>query len=166
MNVCVVAEYYPRRRDPASGVWAHQQVLAARDAGVNVRVLALERPVPPMRALRRPSALAASLRGIAAQPRREIRDGVPIEYVRFLAPPRERSYAAWGDWARRQAERALGRLERDWPVDVVHVHYAVPGGAAVRGWAAAHGKPLVVSIHGSDVYAQLLENEKGRAEVA
>ena len=166
MKVCVVAEYYPRRRDPASGVWAHEQAVAARDAGAEVRVLALERPVPPMRTLRSPATLAGSLRGIATQPRREERDGIPIEYVRYVAPPRGRSYDAWGDWARRPLERALERLERDRPIDRVHAHYAVPGGAAARAWVAAQGKPLVVSIHGSDVYAQLLATEKGRAEVA
>jgi len=166
VNVCVVAEYYPRRRDPASGVWAHEQARAARDAGADVRVLALERPVPPMRALRSPATLAGSLRAIATQPRREVRDGIPVEYVRYVAPPRGRSYDAWGDWARRPLERALANLERDWPIDVVHAHYAVPGGAAARAWVAAHDKPLVVSVHGSDVYAQLLATEKGRAEVA
>jgi len=166
MNVCVVAEYYPRRRDPATGVWAHEQALAARDAGADVRVLALERPIPPIRALRSPGAFVASLRGIAAQPRHEERDGIGVEYVRFLAPPRERSYASWGVWARRALERALTRLERAWPIDVVHAHYAVPAGAAVREWVDAHEKPFVVSIHGSDVYARLLATSKGRTEVA
>ena len=52
MRVCVVAEYYPRRRDLVLGVWAHRQALAARDAGAEVRVLVLERPVPPVSALR------------------------------------------------------------------------------------------------------------------
>jgi len=53
MRVCVVAEYYPRRRDPVLGVWAHRQALAARDAGAEVRVLALERPLPSTAAVRR-----------------------------------------------------------------------------------------------------------------
>ena len=166
MNVCIVAEYYPRRRDPASGVWAHEQALAARDAGADVLVLALERPLPPMRALKSPSALLGSLRGIAGQPRHENRDGIAVQYVRFFAPPRERSYDQWGGWARRSLERSLARLERDWPIDVVHAHYAVPAGAAVRAWAAAQDKPLVVSVHGSDVYAELLATPKGRSEVA
>ena len=72
MKVCVVAEYYPRRRDPVLGVWAHRQAVAARDAGADVRVLALERPVPPLGALRHPARLIPELRGIASQPRREL----------------------------------------------------------------------------------------------
>ena len=33
MRVLIVAEYYPRAQDPTSGIWAHRQALAARDAG-------------------------------------------------------------------------------------------------------------------------------------
>src|SRR5512134_2749768 len=110
MNACVVAEYYPRRRDPVLGVWAHEQALAAREAGADVRVLALERPIPPAAALRSPARAVRALRAVASQPRREVRDGVEIEYVRFLAPPRGRSYVHWDRWARRPLERALARL--------------------------------------------------------
>ena len=49
MRVTVVAEYYPRPDDPVLGVWAHRQALAARDAGADVRVLVLDRPMPPGR---------------------------------------------------------------------------------------------------------------------
>ena len=52
MRVVVVAEYYPRATDPALGVWAHRQALAARDAGAEVEVLVLHRPVPSKAALR------------------------------------------------------------------------------------------------------------------
>ena len=75
MNVCVVAEYYPRRRDPVLGVWAHLQALAARDAGAEVRVLALERPVPPLGRIAEPAPRGARasrdrLAAAARDPRR------------------------------------------------------------------------------------------------
>ncbi len=165
MNVCVVAEYYPRRRDPVLGVWAHEQALAAHAAGADVRVLALERPIPPLAALRSPRSALRATRAVASQPRRENRDGVQIDYVRFLAPPRARSYAQWDRWARRPLERALERLDREWPIDLVHAHYALPSGAAARGWAAAHGKPLVVSVHGGDVHGPLLKGAAARERV-
>ena len=53
MRVAIVAEYYPRAADPVLGVWAHRQAIAARDAGADVRVLVLHRPLPPLAALRR-----------------------------------------------------------------------------------------------------------------
>ena len=165
MNACVIAEYYPRRRDPVLGVWAHEQALATRAAGADVRVLALERPVPPLRSLRSPRTAAAAARAAATQPRRERRDGIEVEYVRFLAPPRERSYARWDRWARRPLERALARLDREWPIDLVHAHYALPAGGAAQRWAERRGKPLVVSVHGGDVLGPLLATPEARGRV-
>lgn len=165
LNVCVVAEYYPRRRDPVLGIWTHEQARAAAAAGASVRVLALERPVPPLAVLRRPKAFARAVREIASQRRREVRDGLEIEYVRFVAPPRDRSYPNWDRWARGALERALTRLDRASPIDVVHAHYALPAGAAVRGWAQVRGRPLVVSVHGGDVHGALLGDPATRARV-
>ena len=147
VRVAVVAEYYPRAADPVLGVWAHRQALAARDAGADVRVLVLHRPVPSRAALRgrRPSALLEPLR----QPRRTELDGLEVEYVRFLAPPRPRSYGSWGAWAAPPLRRALRHLRREFPFDLVHAHYAAPAGDAVR--RARPGVPVVVSVHGGDV---------------
>src|SRR5207244_705505 len=58
LRVVVVAEYYPRPSHPGWGIWAHRQALAVREHGVDVRVLALARPLPPLHALR-----ALGLRG-------------------------------------------------------------------------------------------------------
>ena len=171
MRVCVVAEHYPRRRDPVLGVWAHRQALAAREAGAEVRVLVLERPVPPVSALRaarggdlRP--LARTLRAYAAQPRHEELDGLSVEYVRFLAPPRERGYGQWHAWAARPLARALERLHTAWPFDLVHAHYALPAGGATRPWCARRGVPLVTSVHGGDVLGAQLTTPPARAAVA
>ncbi|MBX5468817.1 MAG: glycosyltransferase [Thermoleophilaceae bacterium] len=170
MRVCVVAEYYPRRRDPVLGVWAHRQALAARDAGAEVRVLALERPIPPAAALSaaargRPAALARELRAALAQPRRDTLDGIEVEYVRFLSPPRGTSYARWERYARRPLARALERLRRKWPFDLIHAHYALPAGGAALPFARRAGIPLVVSIHGGDVHGPLVQAPAARARI-
>lgn len=149
MRVAIVAEYYPRAADPVLGVWAHRQALAARDAGADVRVLVLERPLPPLAAVKRADARA--VRTALRQPRRVTLDGIDVEYVRYLSPPRPWSYAAWGAWAAPALRRALRRLRRDFPFDLVHAHYAVPAGHAVR--RACGETPLVVSVHGGDVLA-------------
>jgi teichuronic acid biosynthesis glycosyltransferase TuaC len=168
VRVCVVAEYYPRRGDPVSGVWAHRQALAARDAGAEVRVLVLDRPLPGAAALReaahgRPQRLVRELRAAKAQPRSELIDGIEVEYVRFLAPPRERSYAHWYRWARRPLAAALERGPR---FDLVHAHYAHLAGAAALPWTAPRGVPLVVSVHGGDVLAPTLAGPPARATIA
>lgn len=163
MRVCVVAEYYPRPEDPVSGVWAHRQALAARDAGADVTVLVLDRRVPPAAALRDPRRLPAAMRQSAGRTRRTTLDGVDVEYVPYVSPPRSRSYGAWHRWAR----RALGRaLEERSPFDLVHAHYAHLAGAAALAWTAPRGMPLAVSVHGGDVLAPTLAGPGARATIA
>jgi glycosyltransferase involved in cell wall biosynthesis len=77
-------------------------------------------------------------------------DGLEIDYVRFLSPPRPRSYGSWGAWAAPGLALHLRRVRRRFPFDLVHAHNAVPAGEAVR--RARIGAPLVVSVHGGDVF--------------
>ncbi|MFL5817521.1 MAG: glycosyltransferase [Conexibacter sp.] len=149
MRVAIVAEYYPRASDPVLGVWAHRQAMAARDAGADVRVLVLQRPLPPLAALKRADAVA--VRAALRQPPRATLDGIEIAYVPYLSPPRPWSYATWGAWAAPLVRRALRRLHGSFPFDLVHAHYAVPAGDAVH--RAMPDIPLVLSVHGGDVLA-------------
>jgi teichuronic acid biosynthesis glycosyltransferase TuaC len=161
MRVAVVAEYYPRAADPVLGAWAHRQAMAARDAGADIQVLVLHRPVPSRAALRSgdPAALVAPLR----QPLQAELDGIPVRYVPFLAPPRPRSYGSWGAWAAPSLALALHRLRRSFRFDLVHAHYAAPAGDAVR--RARPGVPVVVSVHGGDLLSLAERSPAGAAAV-
>ncbi len=142
VRVLVLAEYYPRAGDPVLGVWAHRQALAARDAGADVRVLVLHRPIPPASSLRAGelSRAVAPLR----QPAHVELDGLSVRYARYFSPPRPWSYSTWGAWAAPAVRRELA--ER--PVDLIHAHYPVPAGdAARRAWPTT---PLVLSVHSHD----------------
>jgi teichuronic acid biosynthesis glycosyltransferase TuaC len=148
MKILVVTEYYPRAAEPVLGIWAHRQALAARAAGAEVRVLVLHRPLPPLAAVRHADGRA--IRAHLAQPSSANLDGLRVDYVRYLSPPRPWSYASWGAWAAPALRRALRRIGEHFPFDLVHAHYAVPAGDAVRR-AAPHA-PVVVSVHGGDVH--------------
>ena len=149
-RVAIVSEFYPSRRDPVLGVWAHRQALATRAAGAEVRVLVLHRLVPPRAAARAgPRAALESLSERLREPRSQVRDGLQITYVPFISPPRERHYASWGAWAAPPLALALRRLQRSFAYDLLHAHNAVPAGEAVR--RARTGRPLVISVHGADV---------------
>ena len=164
-RVAVVAEFYPSVRDPVLGVWAHRQALAAREAGAEVHVLALNRLVPPRAAL---AAGAGQTLGAtisrAREPRRQVRDGIPVTYVSYVSPGRDRSYASWGAWAARPLGLALRRLSRTFPFEIVHAHNAVPAGDAVR--RARPGTPIVVSVHGGDVLYTARRSSAGAEAVA
>jgi teichuronic acid biosynthesis glycosyltransferase TuaC len=148
MKVLIVAEYYPRAADPTLGVWAHRQAVAARDAGAEVRVVVLHRPLPALADLRH--ARAGAVIDAVRQPAAAVIDGIRVDYVRYLSPPRPWSYASWGAWAAPLLRRALARIRAGFPFDLVHAHYAVPAGDAVR--RAGPRTPLVVSVHGGDVH--------------
>jgi teichuronic acid biosynthesis glycosyltransferase TuaC len=161
MRVLVVAEFYPRAADPVLGIWAHRQALAARDAGADVRVVVLHRPLAPAARVRDPAAWRAAL----TQPRHAQLDGIDVRYVRYLSPPRGRTYPAWGAYAAPALAAALRRLRRRFKYDLIHAHYAVPAADAVLRTRDA--APLVVSEHGGDVFhTARLPNGRGRVQRA
>lgn len=173
MKVAIVAEFYPRAADPVLGLWAHRQAIAARDAGADVRVLVLYRPLPSLAQAR--SGAGPALRAAKtalAQPPRATLDGVDVTYVPFVAPPRPTTYGSWGRWAAPPLAVALRVLRRGFRYDLIHAHNAVPAGEAVR--RAGLGTPFVVSVHGGDVFhtapgspggAQAVRAALGRAQL-
>jgi teichuronic acid biosynthesis glycosyltransferase TuaC len=159
VKVLVVAEYYPRSGDPVRGVWTHRQAIAARDAGADVRVLVLHRPVPPLRAVRE-GDLHAALEPLRQRSHADL-DGLQIDYLHYLSPPRPWSYGSWGAWAAPLLAAKLRTLRRSFPFDLVHAHYAVPAGDAIR--RAMPRAPLVISVHGHDVYGALARHQNVRS---
>src|SRR4051794_6282970 len=101
-------------------------------------------------------------RAALAQPAREQRDGLDVRYLRFVSPPRGRSYASWGAFAAPGLALELRRIRREFPYDVVHAHYAVPAADAVL--RTRDRTPLVISEHGGDVF-HTVHLPGGRARV-
>jgi teichuronic acid biosynthesis glycosyltransferase TuaC len=158
-KVAVIAEFYPSRRDPVLGVWAHRQAMAVRDAGAEVHVLVLHRLIPPRSSLTAGAGGAfGALSALAREPRTQIRDGLPVSYVSYVSPSRDRNYPSWGAWAAPALALGLRRLARSFPFELIHAHNAVPAGDAVRRTHTP--RPLIVSVHGGDV---LYTAGRGRA---
>jgi glycosyltransferase involved in cell wall biosynthesis len=157
VRVAVVAEWYPSPADPVLGIWAHRQAVAARAEGADIRVVAMRRPVPPLALARIPPDLAALRRwsrGARAALRPLTLDGIEVNPVAWLGPPRPLSYGGWGYWMSPPLARALDRLYQRWPFDVLHAHNLAPIGHAAARWVArrASGRPaFVLSAHGPDM---------------
>jgi glycosyltransferase involved in cell wall biosynthesis len=157
VKVLVVAEFYPRAADPVLGIWAHRQALAARDAGAEVRVAVLYRPIPP-----RAQLTWDATRRALAQPRNAVLDGLSVDYVPFVSPPRGRSYGTWGAWATPSLALYLRTTAQRHRHDLVHAHNAVPAGEAVRRAGAGR---YVVSVHGGDVFHTAPRHDAGARAV-
>jgi teichuronic acid biosynthesis glycosyltransferase TuaC len=153
------------------GIWAHRQAVAARDAGAEVRVLALRRPIPPLSVAREvfhlppaTGALSDWIEGARTSLRRMTLDGLDVQPVPFLAPPRPISYGSWGYWMAPPLARALEKLYAARRFDVLHAHNVAPAGHAVARWIRTRplGAPaFVVSTHGPDII-KVPESRVGR----
>ena len=169
MKVAVVAEWYPSPGDPVHGLWAHRQAIAAAAGGVETVVLALRRPVPPLSVARRLAQLPPDVGALTAWGRDArlslqpaVRDGIQIESVPWVGPPRPISYGSWGYWMAPALARALDRLYDRWSFDLVHAHCLAPAGHAAARWlrrrgtgapAGPRGRPaFAVSAHGPDMF--------------
>jgi teichuronic acid biosynthesis glycosyltransferase TuaC len=163
--VLVVSEFYPSRRDPVLGIWAHRQALAARAAGAEILVVHLHRLVPPRAAAAGgPATAARELLARVAEPPRQRLDGIPVIHLPFVSPPREPGYPRWGAWAAPVLAPAMRILARSFRYELVHAHNAIPSGDAVL--RAGPRVPVVVSVHGGDVLYTAPRWENGRRTVA
>jgi glycosyltransferase involved in cell wall biosynthesis len=101
---------------------------------------------------------------VLRQPRGAVLDGIEVSYLRYFSPPRPWSYQTWGAWAAPVLAPALRRLRRSFGFDLIHAHYALPAGDAVR--RALPSAPLVVSVHGHDVQGPNAGGRNVRAALA
>ena len=90
-------------------------------------MLALRRPVPPLIVARKLAQLPPDLRALGAwgrDARRSLRpaelDGIRVEAVPWIGPPRPVSYGSWGYWMAPALGRALDRLYATWQFDLLH----------------------------------------------
>jgi teichuronic acid biosynthesis glycosyltransferase TuaC len=165
VKVAVVAEFYPSRSDPVLGVWAHRQALATHALGVETHVIVLHRLVPARASLAHgPGGAARALGKLMREPRRQQRQGLAITYVPYISPPRQSFYPSWGAWATPALSVTLRRLHHKVGFDLIHAHNAVPAADAVR--RSRLGLPLVVSVHGGDVFYTARCGDKGASAVA
>lgn len=146
MRLLIVSHLYPY-----PGVdrhkFVHDQAVALRELGVDVRVVSPTPYIP--RVLR----LDQRLRRRGGKPPRALRDGIVADYPRFLQPPRRILFERVGDLAYRRV-RAL-----PWIVpgafDLIHAHQALPDGAIAQRLSRDLGIPYVVTVHGADVHVGL-----------
>ena len=153
MRVCMISSSYPRHKDDGAGAYVGALASQLVSAGHEVHVIAphdpLARSVPgtkvhvhrfhyaPCDAL----ALAGHGRSLHADVK--MKGAVPFLMVPY----------AWATVA------VALRLHRREPFDIVHGHWAVPGGVLAAFFANLVRLPLVMTLHGSDVYV----TEKSRA---
>ena len=146
MNVLVVSHLYPY---PGANqhLFVHDQCRALRRLGVRLRVVS-PTPYTP-----RVLWFDPRLRRRGGKPPHAVRDGIPIDYPRFLQPPRRILFDRLGDLAYRRVRRLTWIAESG--CDLIHAHQALPDGAVAAHLSRDLGVPYVVTVHGVDVNRSL-----------
>jgi len=146
MRVAVFSYMYPSPRHPTSGVWVEQQARAlAREIPVEV-----VSPVPWAPRVLWP--FAARWAAYGRQPRVERRHGLVVHHPRYAQPMGQWAIPLAGVSMARAAAPVLARIVRG-GVDLIHAHQLLPDGLAAVLLGRRFGRPVVCTLHGSDVTA-------------
>lgn len=161
MKVLVLSHMYPTAFDRVYGIFVHKQVLELKRRGCQVTVVS---PVP--RVLFPLDLFSARWKKIRQYKDSDIIDGVVIYYPRYLSFPRLFLYQYSG-WLMYLGMRYLIKdLTSKYSFDLINAHVALPDGyAALVIKKKLHNRPLVVTVHGIDLYHTIDHNPGCRRAV-
>lgn len=146
------AKQFPNPAEPIRGLFVAEQVRATR-AFVDWRVIAPVPWVPP---------LIGPLLGHQRVPLEGRLEGIPVVRPRYLVLPRRILYTSVARAISRASRGVFERALAERRPDFVHVHALYPSAAAVRRLIEGTGLPLVVSVHGSDLYTNVTRESWAR----
>ena len=139
MRVLVLSSRFPSHSRPTYGVFVRERIRhVARHCELQVVA-----PVPwfPLNARFRGAALAAT-------PRREVQDGLTVEYPRFVCLP-GLGKATDGWLYALSLAPALRRLQQRFPFDLIDAHFTYPDGVGAAILGRTLGVPVVVTVRGT-----------------
>jgi teichuronic acid biosynthesis glycosyltransferase TuaC len=155
MKVLIITKMYPNSQVFLSGIFVHEQVKALIKLGVQVEVLALIPFSPPIiRNFKNKWRLFHQI------PRIEIIENVKVYHPRFWAIPKGFLKAYWPY----PSFLLLSKFFKDVKLklddfDILHVQGTLPEDYIAYLLAKKINKPLVLTVHGSSVYA-IVKNKK------
>lgn len=164
LSVLTISSLFPDRANPARGIFVERQVTHLLPYCDHVVVCPV-RVFPPLRlwkALLRPKRFSAEWRQWRANlqhiPTADTVNGIDVYYPRYTSPPRQGFQGQWGYYAYPFVRRLLKELAAQHHFDLIHAHYASPCGVIALLAARWLQLPVVLSIHGADVYYTVNQN--------
>ena len=153
MNVLVISHMYPSINNEMSGIFVRHQVEALANKGINVQVVS---PVPwvpfPV------SYLSSKWKNYSNIPEKTLYRGINIWYPRYLTFPRACFFASSGQRMYRGIEDIVKKIYQEFPFDVIHAHVVLPDGFAATKLKCIYHKPVIITIHGQDLYITINKN--------
>lgn len=150
---------YPNSQFCVHGVFVHEQNRELMRL-CKIKVIS---PVPrspiPIRWLRK------KWRQYASIPYRSQIDGIEVYYPRYLAFPKGYLFEYSGWFYYWGIRNSVKKIYKKFKFDIIHAHVALPDGYGAMLVNRFYGKPLVVNIHGLDIFYTIKKNQKCRQAI-
>lgn len=147
-----ITDGYPSNNSPVEGVFHQSQAEALAALGVKVQVCAPVAWIPKFL-----TRLVPRWSRHVGYPLRYERRGVEVLRPRIFSYPRDILHG----FPHLFTSMALQRSSLPRP-DLIHAHFAYPGGLTARKLSREIGVPYVLTLHGSDVHSYPLINGRCR----
>lgn len=154
-KVLVISHMYPSPIDMVYGIFVHKQVMELQRQGCEVRVI---NPVPiapfPI------NLFKTKWRKFNKLKDRSFIDGVKIYHPKFFIMPGLILYHYSGLFMYYGIKKVIKKIYREFNFNLIHAHTALPDGFAGAIIKIKYNKPLIVTIHGIDLYDTIYRNKK------
>jgi teichuronic acid biosynthesis glycosyltransferase TuaC len=131
LHVLTLTPFYPSDGDEVSGCFVAETLRQLKACGVVSSVIAVD--------------------SIYHATRRSNQES-PAEWIRYPQLPGNFGLSSAGKFLEKILLRRIRRLHQSFPIDVIHAHAALPCGHAAALLSQRLRIPLVVTIHGLDVF--------------
>lgn len=160
MKVLILSHMYPRYKEDQFGVFVHEQALELKRQGMDVKVIS---PLPYTPFLL--SCFSKKYRGYYQQKQYQILDGIAVYYPRYVTFPKNIRFEQTGQSMIKGISKIVGKLDRDWGIDLIHSHAALPSGFAGLFFKRQLNVPLFLTIHGDDFQNKIYLNDKVKHKI-
>lgn len=131
LHVLTITPFYPSQRDEVNGCFVAESLAELQSRGVKSSVIAVD------------SIYHA---------RRNSSSSYPAECIRYPQIPGNFGLATAGRFLSAALITKIRQLHRNYPINIIHAHAALPSGHAAAIISRRLGIPFVVTIHGLDVF--------------
>jgi glycosyltransferase involved in cell wall biosynthesis len=136
LHVLTLTPFYPFERNESNGCYVAEPLREFDDRNVATSVFAVN---PIYRKVRTSSAR------------------FPAEWIRYPQIPGTLGMSSSGKFLNAVLFNRVQRLHRRFPVNVIHAHAALPCGYAAASFSRRLRIPLVITVHGLDVFNSCLK---------
>lgn len=139
MKVLVISHMYPNARKPLDGIFVKER-LKNLCRHCEIKVVC---PYPWFPAL-------GFLKKLS-MPKKEIQDNIEVYYPKYFPLPGKYFNLVKGFWSFLFIRNVVVNIQKRFNFDIIHAHRVYPDGFAAILLGKIFKKPIVITIHGSDI---------------